>query len=96
MKKSKQNLGIFILGLIVFSSLFSNPYATQFLRDLNENTGFLETGDSWVVSSIQIDEYEDGYRWVDIVASYEWCTGNGTIENPYIIENVTCFKIIIA
>ncbi|KKN37132.1 hypothetical protein LCGC14_0766600 [marine sediment metagenome] len=42
------------------------------------------------VGVIRIDELDPGYTWADTVAKYGWITGNGTVENPYIIENVTC------
>ncbi len=50
------------------------------------NDDFLAVSDYWIFngSVIHIDN-----NWSLTESTYDWCTGNGTVENPYIIENVT-------
>ena len=39
-------------------------------------------------SPIYIDESNPDYKWSKVEAENSWCSGEGTEENPYIIENV--------
>ncbi|MFW9950853.1 MAG: NosD domain-containing protein, partial [Candidatus Thorarchaeota archaeon] len=40
-------------------------------------------------SPIEINQADPLKTWEIINQTYEWCTGNGTIDNPYIIENLS-------
>ncbi|MFX1587970.1 MAG: right-handed parallel beta-helix repeat-containing protein, partial [Promethearchaeota archaeon] len=43
----------------------------------------------WVLTSIVIDNTGGGnYTWAEAEAE-DWCSGNGTLSNPFVIENVT-------
>jgi parallel beta-helix repeat protein len=44
--------------------------------------------ESLIVDPIEIDENVSAKKWQTINQTYDWCTGAGTIDNPYIIENV--------
>ena len=39
-------------------------------------------------SNIIIDDADPNYNWSKTAAENDWCSGAGTIEDPYIIENV--------
>ncbi|TFG23688.1 MAG: hypothetical protein EU529_06555 [Promethearchaeota archaeon] len=57
-------------------------------RDKNNKT--IKKADSWILSPFVIDD-ERGtgdYNWSE-AADQDWCSGSGTIGDPYIIENVT-------
>lgn len=43
----------------------------------------------WNLSHIYIDETRSGMSWEYTVANYDWCSGSGTWNDPYLIENVT-------
>ena len=46
----------------------------------------LKTSESWEnIKFIHIT----GANWSDTEITYNWCSGNGTLDDPYIIENVT-------
>ncbi len=39
-------------------------------------------------SNIIVDDADPNYNWSKTAAENDWCSGMGTIEDPYIIENV--------
>ncbi|MFW9772079.1 MAG: NosD domain-containing protein, partial [Candidatus Thorarchaeota archaeon] len=43
----------------------------------------------WLVDHIEIDQNDVLKNWEVINQTYPWCSGSGTITNPYIIENVS-------
>lgn len=58
-------------------------------RDNSDFTN-LKKSSYWNLSGnpIFIDDLNPTYNWETINATYDWCRGNGTVENPYIIENI--------
>ena len=40
-------------------------------------------------SPIYIDDTDPDYSWNKIASENEWCSGSGTLSEPYLIENVT-------
>ncbi|MFX1385474.1 MAG: nitrous oxide reductase family maturation protein NosD [Promethearchaeota archaeon] len=83
---------IFLMGICFTLSTYSvwtcidqqlnNNIASEFL---NEDK-FVQPKSSgyWTTNFIHVDE-----NWSKTVTDYNWCSGNGTWNNPYIIENVT-------
>ena len=67
-------------------------------NNFNDNDGFrnLEYGNRYnvkrngygVLSSIIIDDDDPSMNWMTTAATYDWCSGSGTWNDPYIIENV--------
>ncbi|MFX1478633.1 MAG: NosD domain-containing protein [Promethearchaeota archaeon] len=43
----------------------------------------------WNISHIYIDETRAGMTWAYTAVNYDWCSGSGTWNDPYLIENVT-------
>ena len=39
-------------------------------------------------SPILVDDADPNSNWSKTASENEWCTGNGTLENPYLIENL--------
>jgi len=44
---------------------------------------------SWEIGPIEINNNDPSKNWSITAATYEWCSGLGTFNSPYIIENVT-------
>ena len=67
-------------------------------NSFNDNDSFrnLEYGNRYnvkrngygVLSSIIIDDDDPSINWMTTAATYDWCSGSGTWNDPYIIENV--------
>jgi len=57
----------------------------------DNNNIILETSGHWYLTgaAISIDETIPTSNWSYTEANYDWCSGNGTLNNPYLIENVT-------
>ena len=89
MKKDfKVRLQIIIGILIIFLGVIVNKV------DINvPNNGLspLRTAESWNLTGtpILIDDLNPTRNWAFTVSNYDWCSGAGTLANPYIIENVT-------
>ena len=87
MKTYKLKNGIILLLLLLFLVAFSKNQA--YLRDndefLNQN---LNLSNTWNLSPLIIDDTGAGnYTWGEAVLQ-PWCSGSGTQNNPYIIENI--------
>lgn len=78
LRKSKMKITL-VISLVLFCSTiisiesFSNIEVESNLR----TSGF------WELSPIYIDD------WNKTANENDWCRGNGTFTNPYIIENIT-------
>ena len=74
-KKSKL---LFLFGIIAISTfLLTQPI--KFVR----GQGTLISVDPFVIDGLGVD----GYTWEEI-SLQSWCSGNGTKQNPYIIEDI--------
>jgi parallel beta-helix repeat protein len=87
----KSNIKLKIILIITFGTLLTSlPITTlsynrilNFSYDLNLENKYLQSSATWALSSIHIDA-----NWSLTEQTYNWCTGGGTVGNPYIIENV--------
>ncbi|MFX0137172.1 MAG: hypothetical protein ACFFDN_26265, partial [Candidatus Hodarchaeota archaeon] len=81
-------LSIFFMALILNTINFNvNP--------INENGNQEEDGDFNPMNShfiselpIFIDDINPDYNWSKIKSENIWCTGSGTFNDPYIIQNL--------
>jgi len=77
-----------IFGLItIISDNFSdtNPYL-----GLYEKNSRIRSNGSWVITStIHIDDSNSSINWSKTAADNPWCSGTGTWNDPYLIENIT-------
>lgn len=69
--------------LIGLAGAFNSSSVSEVPTDINNNE--LQASNSWdLLYPIVIDN-----NWSDTRDFYDWCSGSGTIGNPYIIENVS-------
>ena len=56
-----------------------------------ENDMKLKRAGFWDLTGtrIYIDDSDPDYNWSKTAADNDWCSGEGTLDDPYIIENVT-------
>lgn len=74
----KQTKLLFFCGIIAISTML----LTQPIKFVN-GQGTLISVNPFVIDDLGVD----GYTWEEI-SLQSWCSGNGTEENPYIIENI--------
>lgn len=81
-------LGIFFTLFITFNVNFNSPQqlvlqeTEDILEDNPKRAGY------WIVSPITINDNDPSSNWATIKATYAWCDGSGTGDDPYVIENV--------
>ncbi|MHA2039713.1 MAG: right-handed parallel beta-helix repeat-containing protein, partial [Promethearchaeota archaeon] len=87
MKKFNKIFLVFTLS-IVFSGFLTYIFPKTKLV-IGENS--LNISDSWQIvgSGIYIDDSNVNYDWQKTATDNEWCSGTGTWNDPYLIENVT-------
>ena len=91
MKYKKFNLtilGILLISLGIASNNLSGLLLTN-NNTYNNNETNLKSAGFWEETDIYIDDYSILYTWAITEITYPWCSGSGTWNNPYIIENVT-------
>jgi len=78
-------LALFIVANNDFSDYLVND-DSNLEKDIENN---LKTSGYWELSPIVINDSGGGdYTWVQ-AKTEDWCSGSGTWNNPYVIENVT-------
>ncbi|GAH40211.1 unnamed protein product, partial [marine sediment metagenome] len=91
--KDKNVRLLVILFIIIFTDisfhfgLFNYNFHTKNTIDFIDlkNAGYWDlTG-----SNILIDDLDPTKNWSYTASQYDWCSGSGTWNDPYIIENVT-------
>lgn len=68
---------------------FSRSYTPENLEfDIESN---LKGANYWNLTDapIFINNFNPNYTWSKIANENEWCSGSGSLNNPYVIENVT-------
>jgi parallel beta-helix repeat protein len=95
MKKfTRKSLLLFILGLIFgfYTLINTDSHFYQFINSGNlesETEQNLKKSGFWEIEPIEIDDNDPTINWLITKATYDWCSGNGNIDDPYLIENVT-------
>lgn len=79
-------LAIVLTLLLINSGIRSNVL----YRNYNFN---LEISGYWDLTSIFIDDSNPTADWAFTSSNYDWCTGSGTLNDPYLIENVTIDRL---
>ncbi len=77
---------IFLIALVSLSMITSPPEGTDLTDSKGLETPELETSAWWNITTYSINI--DG-NWTATNTTYSWCNGSGTLEAPFIIENVT-------
>jgi len=70
------------------SSSFHNLTGNYMETYIYENGDILTGETQKIIASILIDDTLENYTWIYINNTYPWCSGAGTPEDPYIIDNV--------
>jgi parallel beta-helix repeat protein len=94
--KEKRLINILMIGFIIsLINMNINDFQKQKLgydKNIEETILYeLKSSENWVLidTTIIIDDTQVGtYDWATINATYDWCIGSGTKEDPYIIENI--------
>ncbi|MFX1596664.1 MAG: NosD domain-containing protein, partial [Promethearchaeota archaeon] len=96
--KNKKGRKLICYSLLIFFSFFlciSYPTYIEIEQNDNIETPIVDTpinlreSGFWVVDHIEINQNDVLKTWEVINQTYPWCSGNGTIDDPYIIENVS-------
>ena len=81
MKKRHIGMVLLVFSIIVVSISFETRSNNVLITyDINPQTSSLTE----LPYTITIDK-----NWSETIAMYDWCTGNGTKENPYIIQGIS-------
>jgi len=87
----KKNLKIMsLLGIIAFLSF--TIFVSNIFDDLEPNfKNRLENSGFWDLTStpIHINNLNPSINWSKTAADNDWCSGSGTWNDPYLIENIT-------
>lgn len=83
-------LGILLFGLGVINKSLTDSIFTIEANDEKYRADLISSG-FWNLtgSPILIDGNDPSKNWSYTASHYAWCSGSGTLETPYIIENVT-------
>jgi len=79
------------IALSIFSintSYFYDNHRKEFLEETNN---LLKLADFWNLTGtpIEVDDTDPMKNWSYTASTYNWCSGSGTWNDPYVIENVT-------
>ncbi|MFX1443539.1 MAG: nitrous oxide reductase family maturation protein NosD [Promethearchaeota archaeon] len=96
--RQKNSLIIFLLFINLFLSLTfikteiirDGPHKNKDNKQVNRSPNHLKNSGFWNLTRapIYIDNSRSNCNWEKISSKYNWCYGSGTLEDPYIIENV--------
>lgn len=84
----------YILILVIFFGLFITSFNSLLTKSIiidtrEEFNSKIKTTGYWVLPSIVIDDMGGGdYSWEEATLE-PWCNGSGTLNDPYIIQNIT-------
>ncbi|MFX0049114.1 MAG: NosD domain-containing protein, partial [Candidatus Hermodarchaeota archaeon] len=95
-KKFRKKFCYISIILFGFFLCVSCPLDIRLGNDFNNNENQInvdsispkESG-YWLIDHIEINQSNPLLTWEATNQTYVWCTGSGTIDNPYIIENVS-------
>ena len=84
-RKSK----IYILVLLMLLLPLISTLLSSVLEVNEEKNNIPRSSGFWVIGPLHIDDTGGGdYNWTEAVAQ-PWCSGNGSLLNPYLLENIT-------
>lgn len=91
--KMKKYFLFFGMILVLSLATFYNFHITESTNTedvYKKNKINLETAGYWVLTTpILIDDSVPAINWSTTASTYDWCSGSGTWNDPYLIENVT-------
>ncbi len=84
-------LSLFVSLLLINTEISgANSEKNEAINENNNRESHLEESGFWNLteSPIVIDDYQPNCNWKKTASKHEWCFGSGTLDDPYIIENV--------
>ncbi|TFF89219.1 MAG: hypothetical protein EU548_07825 [Promethearchaeota archaeon] len=90
MNNSKEKL-VFLIILLFFGPLIITKFNNEGFYQLpNTLESIISTSEGYNLTgnTIYIDDLDPDHNWNETVKN-GWCSGNGTLTNPYILENIT-------
>lgn len=91
MKKITKSIILNLIFVTILININSNVIRLNDNGLLEKNNEIkLKNSGYWNLtgSPIFIDDLNPNYNWSKIAAENDWCTGSGTMNDPYIIENI--------
>ncbi len=88
----KKKIKITILAILGIMVIIFAPSLNIIEFKISGKENFnLKTANSWNLtgSPILIDDSDPMRNWAYTESNFDWCSGAGTVGNPYVIENVT-------
>ncbi|HEY0088204.1 MAG TPA: collagen-like protein, partial [Candidatus Lokiarchaeia archaeon] len=77
-----------IIFLSAINPIYINQSTVNEIKNNEENKSYskenLKISEHWALTFIHVD-----YNWTTTNITYDWCYGKGTVDEPYIVENVT-------
>lgn len=90
---------VFFIMIFIFSFLMIKNiiFDNSRIKSVNNSESFskldsinnLKSSGNWELSPIYINDNDPNYSWSKTATENDWCRGNGTLNEPYIIENIT-------
>lgn len=89
LKMGKKIILIALSSFLIFTcSIIINSRYNRYEKLGVCNEFELKTAAYWEIGPIEIDDTDPTKNWSTTEAVYDWCSGSGTENDPYIIENV--------
>ena len=92
--KPKSNINSYIvsltiISLVICSNIFISNKKTSIV-DSNNKEIIQVNSSTWSYTNftIYVNESDSNYNWAQTKLTYPWCSGNGLINDPYVIEDV--------
>jgi len=94
MKSNVKTIILIILGTIFAYPILINANFSYFGGYNSENLEVdieskIKRAGFWNIDPIEIDNSNPNSNWSKTANENDWCNGNGSLSNPYVIENVT-------
>ena len=88
-KFAKIKIIVITLGIFLVFSIIINVDIKYNDEYINGNEHKLKNAGHWEIGPIEIDDDDPTKNWSLIEATYDWCSGSGTWNDPFKIENTT-------
>ena len=89
MKNKKFRYTILISLIFILIGIIYPPNSVIKSTSLSENNREIDTDIIRQAAYWELNYIDINNNWSETASTYDWCTGSGTFENPYIIENIT-------
>ena len=82
---------LFTISISVIDGAWFNFKVELKSENFNDNKIKLKKAGFWDLTGtrIFIDDSDPNYYWSKTAADNDWCSGEGTLDEPYVIENIT-------